>query len=104
MALAPAVLGPAQTEGRVLYTNVITCLVLGVNTTGTEHLSELHLETIYKTPKVMKAVVFFFFTCLKKRGVSTAANQTLHRDQKVLAKIYGLSYGAKTYLFIQLPY
>ena len=61
MALAPAVLGPAPTEGRVLYTNVITCLVLGVNTTGTEHLSELHLETIYKTPKVMKAVVFFFF-------------------------------------------
>ena len=27
----------------------------------------------------------------------------LHRDKKVLAKIYGLFYGAKTYLFILLP-
>ena len=57
-----------------------------------------------KTPKVMKALGNYVFTCLKKRGVSTAVNQTLHRDQKMLAKINGLYHGAKTYLFIQLPY
>ena len=28
-----------------------------------------------KTPKVMKALGNYIFTCLKKRGVSTAANQ-----------------------------
>ena len=57
-----------------------------------------------KTPNVMKALGKFIFTCLKKRGASSAANQNFHRDQKVLAKTYGLYYGAKTYLFIQLLY
>ena len=51
----------------------------------------------------MKALGNYIFTCLKKRGVSTAAIKSLHRDQKGLAKIYDLFYGAKTYLFIELP-
>ena len=47
-----------------------------------------------KTPKLMKALGNYIFTCLKKRGISTAANQKLHRDPKVLARIYGLCYDA----------
>ena len=56
-----------------------------------------------KTPKVMKALGNYIFTCLKKEALVQLQIKTIHRDQKVLAKIYGLYYGAKTYLFIQLP-
>ena len=58
-----------------------------------------------KTPKLMKALGNYIFTfSLRKEALVQQQIKTLHRDPKVLAKIYGLFYGAKTYLFIQLPF
>ena len=44
-----------------------------------------------------------FLYVSRKEALVQLQIKTLHRDLKVLAKKKGLYYGAKTYLFIQLP-
>ena len=55
-----------------------------------------------KTPKVMTALGNYILHASRKEALVQLQIKTLHRDLKVLAKIYSLYYGAKIYLFIRL--
>ena len=52
---------------------------------------------------MLQVNMFCRFIIVRKEALVQQQIKTLLRDPKVLAKIYGLFYGAKTYLFIQLP-